>query len=322
MSFGSPSFITLPGIDKIFLCDGGLIAQTIPTNPVLLRIRKSGGKFSITPLDEIKDFKDGIIMNRFKCLFEGESLSIGLAELKKLLAIARAGVCDAQILFPDSFSGTLPIKVFTFSEALNQGIGLDFEFKKTIKEASTKITLQNYIFLSDLQTDVVSAIMTNTPHSMLAAAGYYDTSKIVNPNLSLLSYNIAGAYTQIFDRKELKDVTFGIKTIGDTSDATGMMQPAYLNINLSVSARNAELWTLATMLQNPIDLGFKMVQVTNANTETYDIKPGVLFATPTWQRGDGNSDSISTLTWNRNVAFTQVAITGETTTTPLLTVTA
>jgi hypothetical protein len=157
---------------------------------------------------------------------------------------------------------------------------------------------------------------------MLAAAGYYDTSKIVNPNLSLLSYNIAGAYTQIFDRKELKDVTFGIKTIGDTSDATGMMQPAYLNINLSVSARNAELWTLATMLQNPIDLGFKMVQVTNANTETYDIKPGVLFATPTWQRGDGNSDSISTLTWNRNVAFTQVAITGETTTTPLLTVTA
>lgn len=183
------------GMKGILICSKGTLS-TSPANAVVSGFRSKGAKLTIADEAMVEDYRGRQFQNKIKFSAEFTSLQFGLGELNKILTILKSSdkIADVQVATALPYAGTTATQLPNegiFNFVGTQGMGLEFEFLRSLKENSCKITAAASYSVADAKA-LMLASKTNTPNTLLTAAAGEDITKIIPPNYSEIYFGVDG----------------------------------------------------------------------------------------------------------------------------------
>ena len=199
---------------------------------------KKNSKFSIMPHDEITDFLERPLPNRFNFRIEADSYQTNVASLILAHQLAQNNGVMAEVV-PNSFTGG----VYRFGH-LNH-LGYDFEFTLTDKERMLK--------------HIMEASFEDTTAKTLMSAAISNTRQwITNDTFDIVTYNTPNVIgNTLLTHEWIKSFSFSMKTVGQKNTSNRTIVD-YIQVNLEITTfdvRASEILRLANFhLGTPITI--------------------------------------------------------------------
>lgn len=172
------------GLKGIIICGYGTLL-TSPSSPVVSGFRAKGAKLTIADEGMTEDYKGRQFPGRVKFMTEFTSKQFSLSDFNNLLTHLKAAnkIVDVQAVtalpYTATTSATLPNEgIYNFAGA--QGMGVEFEFIRNLKENTCKITTTASYSPADAR-NIIALAKVNTPATLLTGVAGEDITKYVPP---------------------------------------------------------------------------------------------------------------------------------------------